>query len=167
MDKKTNPEKHHSTEMILTISNWHFVRDNVNKPKVPPCTPDDCTIGFKLSSTVFRSGGDSPTTEGETNPETGEKMYFDRNGALIPYAAFKVLIQSADLAVYMEQVKTLYEKDVGSAAWSENDEEDLENISAQRPQEDTDEVEEVNESEENEPVKTKKTKKNTKKKTPE
>ena len=159
MDKKSNPEKHHTTDLILTLSNWHFVRDNVNKPIMPPCTPDDCTIGLKLSSTVFRSGDSS--ADGETNPETGERLYFDRNGALIPYAAFKVLIQSEQMTVYMEQVKKQYEKDVGSDTWTEHEEE--EQISAQVPQDEGEEEED----EENEPVKAKKSKKASKKKTSE
>ena len=123
---------------------------------MPPCTPDDCTIGLKLSSTVFRSGDSS--ADGETNPETGERLYFDRNGALIPYAAFKVLIQSEQMTVYMEQVKKQYEKDVGSDTWTEHEEE--EQISAQVPQDEGEEEED----EENEPVKAKKSKKASKKK---
>lgn len=178
--KRDNVERSHTSELVLCINNWHFVKDNLYKAKTSPCQADDCSISIKLSSTVFRSesqANDSEVAVVAAAAGAGEEFYFDKNGAVIPYPALKALLNSAEFFTYMEQVKKQFEEDSGSKAWQEDEVDDgktttstntsnnLRKTRQDEAEEEEEEEEVVQEDEEEElPLKIKKAKKTDKKK---
>ena len=104
-DKTTT---NHMSELVVTISNWHFVRDNLNNPRINRCTLFDCTIGLKLSSSVFK-----PASVAASDTPSEHTYYFDRNGAAIPYEAFFALLQNKDFEDFLKHVKRRYEETAG------------------------------------------------------
>ena len=76
------------TKLILIISNWGFVRDHKYTPGKVRCTKQDVTIGFKLASSAFRpSAASAPVSR-------KDEYNFDKNGLVLPYAAFLALLKS-------------------------------------------------------------------------
>ena len=114
--KRDNVEKNHTSEIVLSVNNWHFVKDNLYKAKTPACQADDCSISIKLSSTIFRS----ELQAADSSVDASDEFYFDKNGAVIPYPALKELLHCEEFYTYMEQVKIQFEGDSGSKAWQED-----------------------------------------------
>ena len=104
----------------MLIDNWHFVRDNVSRPRLPACTEGDCSVSFKLSSSVFKS--ESPVAD-------SSEFSFDRNGASIPYEAFRTLIDNSAFMSYLEKVKQQFEADTDTKVWSDDDADESEKTS--------------------------------------
>ena len=93
------------TKLVLIISNWSFVRDNKANPRKIRCTNQDVTIGLKLASSAFRTG---------RLDDRRQPYDFDKNGLVLPYAAFLSLIKSTDFtSAYINKVKDHYEEDTG------------------------------------------------------
>ncbi len=86
---------------MLTISNWHFVRDAQNVKVLPVCAIKDCVIGLKLSSTAFKPPS-SDHADGD--------YHFDKNGLLMPYTVFLDFMSSIEFKKdFMDLVKNEYE----------------------------------------------------------
>jgi hypothetical protein len=87
---------------VLTISNWHFVRDAQNVKVLPVCAIKDCVIGLKLSSTAFKPPS-SDHADGD--------YHFDKNGLLMPYTVFLDFMSSIEFKQdFMDLVKKEYEQ---------------------------------------------------------
>ena len=121
-------EQVHSSELVLVLDNYHFVRDDFKYPKMPPCTVDDCSVSFKLSSTLFKPSAPQPEAASAADAAAcqarqGEvaQYHFDKNGVSIPYPAFRQLLRDGSFVSYMEKVKNQYEKDLGVSVWSDDD----------------------------------------------
>jgi hypothetical protein len=128
-----------SSKFVVTVSNWHFNRNTLKQEKAPVCKLEHIMITLKLASTVFEatettsnSAGAGSSKTGEESPEkelgspgasaagpasgavksqTGETYTFDKNGAIIPYAAFVSLLDAPDFQKYLAQVKKQYRRD--------------------------------------------------------
>jgi hypothetical protein len=88
---------------VLTISNWHFVRDVQNVKVLPVCAIKDCVIGLKLSSTAFKPPSSSDHADGD--------YHFDKNGLLMPYTVFLDFMSSIEFKQdFMDLVKKEYEQ---------------------------------------------------------
>jgi hypothetical protein len=87
---------------VLTISNWHFVRDAQNVQVLPVCAIKDCFIGLKLSSSAFKPQSLEHADDGE--------YHFDKNGLLMPYTVFLDFMSSIEFKKdFMDLVKNEYE----------------------------------------------------------
>jgi len=105
--KKKAPVELITSQLVLNISNWGFVRDltQAKTNKFVPCSVLDVNVAFKLSSTVFKSQrqGGEPSD-----------FHFDRNGAVLPFAAFISLIKDVKFTSdFMTCMKEKYEKEQG------------------------------------------------------
>ena len=120
------------SDIVLTISNWHYNRDTLKDSVAPYCKLENVMVTLKLSSSVFEpptapTGGvtaddpEAPATE-ETSSNSGDKTfvtsdgdvyYFDRNGCIIPYVAFHQLLANEEFAKYLEEVKVRYDSKTG------------------------------------------------------
>jgi hypothetical protein len=120
------------SDIVLTISNWHYNRDTLKDAVAPYCKLENVMVTLKLSSSVFEpptapTGGvtaddpEPPATE-ETSSNSGDKTfvssdgdvyYFDRNGCIIPYVAFHQLLANEEFAKYLEEVKVRYDSKTG------------------------------------------------------
>ncbi len=129
---KSDQTTSHCSELVLLLDNYHFVRDEFKYPKMPPCTVDDCSVSFKLSSTMFKPSAPNPEAAAAADsaclarPSTEAlgQYYFDKNGASIPFPAFRQLLKDPKFVSYMEIVKKQYEKDLGTSLWNDKDEAD-------------------------------------------
>jgi hypothetical protein len=89
------------SQFVLTISNWHFVRDAQNVKVLPVCTIKDCVIGLKLSSSAFKP---------QWLDHTDGEYHFDKNRLLMPYTAFLDFMSSIEFKQdFMDPVKKEYE----------------------------------------------------------
>ena len=108
-----------TSHFVLIISNWHFVRDNIDRMVCLPCKPENCNISIKLSSTTFRGGPTELAQGGGTlDPEIrpDEEFFFDKNGIIIPYSAFISLLNDRHFTdEYLPAVKKEFEKLCGSS----------------------------------------------------
>lgn len=95
-----------SSKVVLVLSNYHFNRDK-QSPKFKPCTPADCTVGLKYSSSEFVIVG---------TPERDAGFHFDRFGVLIPFDAFVSLLTNQSFKNYIEKCKARYDKQVNDAS---------------------------------------------------
>ena len=109
----------HMSELVVTISNWHFVRDNLSNPRINRCTLADCAIGLKLSSSVFK-----PASVAASDKPSEHTYYFDRNGTTIPYEAFFALLQNKDFEEFLNHVKRRYEDSAGPLGINAEEDED-------------------------------------------
>ena len=90
------------SQFVLTISNWHFVRDAQNVKVLPVCAIKDCVIGLKLSSSAFKPQSLEHADDGE--------YHFDKNGLLMPYTVFLDFMSSIEFKKdFMDLVKNEYE----------------------------------------------------------
>jgi hypothetical protein len=119
------------TDIVLTISNWHFNRDTLKDSVAPFCKLENIMVTLKLSSSVFEPStsptggvtaedGEQPRPAGtdEAGSNSGEKAYtspegdvffFDKNGIIIPYVAFNQLLDSEQLQAYLTELKCKFE----------------------------------------------------------
>ena len=74
--------KNRKTEVVVSISNYHFNRDAQKNPEIVECRASDCKIGIKYSSTEFKG----------PNAKPNQEYYFDKLGVLMSYAAFAELL---------------------------------------------------------------------------
>jgi hypothetical protein len=90
------------TEYILSVSNWHFVRDNQNVKVLPACEPKDCVISLKLSSTAFQAA--TPFLQHD------QRYFYDKNGHLVPYVLFLHLMSLSEFTTdLMDAARREYE----------------------------------------------------------
>ena len=115
------------SQIVLSISNWHFNRDNQHLKFGPRCRPEDVCISIKLSSSAFVSadaaGPSLPTYNEEessaddlsTTPTTTDdsSFSFDRNGVIIPYFAFVSLLDDINFQKYLKTVVEKFEETEG------------------------------------------------------
>ena len=96
-----------SSTILLIVNNWHFNRDVMSLPTPIKCCPEDCSIQIKLSSTAFK---------GDSNTE--EAYHFDKNGLVLPYAAFVWLCDEgkAEMSGIISEIQRLYQLDVSPSA---------------------------------------------------
>ena len=100
---RTSPREQIISTLVLNVSNWHFIRDNKSARGFVPCKPIHVQVGLKLSSTAFKTDKNQHNTE-----------WYDRNGAIFPYAAFLSLIKDSKFTGgFMKNVKEAYEEDTG------------------------------------------------------
>lgn len=81
------------------------MRDHKYTPTKVRCTKQDVTVGFKLSSSAFRT-----TASGARKQDYD----FDKHGLVLPYAAFLALMKSEDFTdTYMSKVRSQYIAETG------------------------------------------------------
>lgn len=126
---------------MLIVDNWCFVRDRLKKKKFLSCTPSDCAVAIKLSSSDFRPRktdgddeeeekfvyDDEPDFESIDDDEDeasgrsseasrksqSQKFFFDKYGAVLPYGAFLSLMNDKDFSDgYMKKIYQKYLRDV-------------------------------------------------------
>lgn len=111
-----------TSQLVLNISNWSFVRDlTLDKvSKFTPCSVQDVHVAIKLSSTVFKpqkrgSPGDPDSASSDS------EFFFDRNGAVLPFAAFVSLLKDVSFTGdFMQRLKTKFEEDLGRSIFPRN-----------------------------------------------
>ena len=105
-DLRKNAQK---SRYVVTVSNWHFVRDNQEVNVCPACRPEDCNISLKLASSTFQTA----TAVGPSTP-SDQDFFFDRAGAIIPYSAFVSLLSNERFVeTFCAKVKEEYENVCG------------------------------------------------------
>jgi hypothetical protein len=93
--------------LVLILSNWSFVRDNKETKHSVRCSLHDVTVGFKISSSEFRSSTAKP-------PNPQNPYDFDKNGLILPYPAFLSLAKDHSFAAdFMKKVQSRYTADTG------------------------------------------------------
>lgn len=100
-----------TSQLILNISNWGFVRDLTQQRsnRFIPCSVQDVHIAIKLSSNVFKP---IRNNDNDLDPDQREEFYFDKNGAILPFAAFISLMKDASFTgEFMKEVKAKYDAD--------------------------------------------------------
>ena len=117
-----------NTEIVMTISNWHFNRSTLKDPIGPTCKVENVMVTLKLSSSVFESptaatayapayeeseaadkdDGSSSSGGRAVVSRNGEIYHFDKSGCIIPFAAFIHLIDSKEFEEYLLAVKSKY-----------------------------------------------------------
>lgn len=130
LDKNGKEQK---SEIVVTVSNWHFNRNSLKEPIAPICKLENVMVTLKLSSTLFdvsnilSSSGRPPLavqadeieicasdsyeagSEGNSNKGTvsseGDIFFFDKNGVIIPYPVFVDLLNDPTFELYLEKVK--------------------------------------------------------------
>jgi len=146
------------TDIVLTISNWHFNRDTLKDNVAPFCKLENIMVTLKLSSSVFEPStsptggvtaedGEQPRPAGtdEAGSNSGEKAYtspegdvffFDKNGCIVPFVAFNQLLDSEQLQTYLTDLKCKFETKPGqkgpSTPMPSADEDDEELVTKKR-----------------------------------
>ena len=146
------------TDIVLTISNWHFNRDTLKDNVAPFCKLENIMVTLKLSSSVFEPStsptggvtaedGEQPRPAGtdEAGSNSGEKAYtspegdvffFDKNGCIVPFGAFNQLLDSEQLQNYLTDLKCKFETKPGqrgpSTPMPSADEDDEELVTKKR-----------------------------------
>lgn len=67
------------TAVVVSVSNWSFVRDNQDVKAPLSCSTSDLMVSLKLASEYFR------------NPANQEEFAFDKQSASIPFNSFLAL----------------------------------------------------------------------------
>lgn len=103
--------KSQKSQFVLSISNWHFVRDNLELKNSVECKTKDVVVAIKLSSTTFKPVSVSQPVLDEDGDEVEDLFYFDRNGLQIPYPLFIHLLNQVEFTVdFLGLVKSEFEK---------------------------------------------------------
>jgi hypothetical protein len=121
------------SQLVLSISNWHFNRDKQHLKFGPKCKLEDVCISIKLSSTAFapstQVGASFSANQNDemaseisaddlsilTSPSTDDSCFnFDKNGVIIPYFAFVSLMDDASFQQYLKKVVEKFEETEGS-----------------------------------------------------
>jgi hypothetical protein len=119
-----------NSKYVVTVSNWHFNRDTLKELIAPTCKLEHVMVTLKLSSSVFESnsspsaaaaGGatddgadlaekdDGSSSSGRAvTSHQGDVFHFDKNGCIIPYAAFVSLIENSKFDHYLQRVKNRF-----------------------------------------------------------
>ena len=99
-------EELHLSELILSLTNFWFIRKHQENRKPVEATPKDLHASLKIASTLFKSP--------QANPAKFNRRdhYFDKNGLIVPYPALQALLADDDFAAYLKAIKQKYEDDV-------------------------------------------------------
>ena len=88
-----------NTELIVSISNWHFNRDAQNNPDEVICRLSDVTISIKFACNLWAKANAKPTD-----------YPFDREGISIPYSTFLSLLSDRGFVNgFIPTIKEKYE----------------------------------------------------------
>lgn len=111
-------EELHLSELILSLTNFWFIRKHQENRKPVEATPKDLHASLKIASTLFKSP--------QANPAKFNRRdhYFDKNGLIVPYPALQALLADDDFAAYLKAIKQKYEDDVGSNDGDDDDVDD-------------------------------------------
>jgi hypothetical protein len=106
-----------TSQLILSVSNWHFCRDTQALAEAPACTLNNLLVTIKLSSSSFAC--DKPVSASSASKNSGtlagdEEYSFDRNGAMIPYEALLSLLADVQFSKFMDGVRSEFEKIEGA-----------------------------------------------------
>lgn len=105
-DPKTRETKEIRTELLITVSNYHFNLKAVKDPKALTCTPKDCKVSIKFASDEFRG----------KKKDLQEPYFFDKGGFCVSYATFVDLLSSEAFShTYWSDVAVRYKESSGGA----------------------------------------------------
>ena len=105
-DPKTREMKEIRTELLITVSNYHFNLRAVRDPKALTCTPKDCKVSIKFASDEFRG----------KKKDLQEPYFFDKGGFCVGYATFVDLLSSEAFShTYWSDVAVRYKESSGGA----------------------------------------------------
>lgn len=98
------------------MSNWHHNRNVMEMGNPLECTPNDCSVQIKISSTSFLS------------EDSSNNFHFDKNGIIIPYPAFVWMCDfgNEEITYFINYVKEQYNIDTKSNEKAIEEEEELE-----------------------------------------
>jgi len=130
---KERPERNATSTFVAAVSNWGWVRDTVAEKTSPRCTIGDFAVSLKLACTNFErvksDVGDSVGSVSSVDEESESEYSFDRNGAIIPYAAFVSLMKTDDFTdAFISDVKANYERVEGSMSCPEAEKEKIDHL---------------------------------------
>jgi len=93
----------HKTDLILSLSNFWFVRKHQATSKKIETKAKDFHASLKLASTVFNSENAKPAIL-----EDGSELYFDKNGVIVPLFALQSLMADAPFEAFMRDIYHRY-----------------------------------------------------------
>jgi len=88
-------------ELVVILSNYHFVRDRQEAQSFEKCQPHHCTVALKFSSSDFASSR-------KTNTDEEERFSFDKHGTIFPLSCFISLLNSTDFVEYVQKAHLKY-----------------------------------------------------------
>ena len=98
------------TELIITVSNWHFNKSAQSLNRSIACAPKDCKVSLKFSSTNFAGGKNKARKNSE------ETYNFDKGGLCVSYNAFLSLLASDQINTnFWNDVIERYKESTGGA----------------------------------------------------
>jgi len=105
------------TQLLVIVSNFHFNKRAQETEKDFVCTPADCYISLKYSSTKFKGdtddndAGKSAANEPSGVEESEGEYYFDREYVYLSFQAFAAVLLSREIQEqWWPQVKRNFEK---------------------------------------------------------
>jgi len=120
-DPKTRERTEVRTELLLTVSNWHFNAKAQKEAKPANCTVKDCKVSLKFASDEFRS------KKKDSGPILAEPYAFDKGGLQVSYGTFADLLSSeAFTHDFWDDVAGRYKESTGGA--------DLKKLAARKDQ---------------------------------
>jgi len=84
------------TQLVVVVSNFHFNKRAQGIDNDIVCTPVDCYISLKFSSTKFKADGGTEES-GEPTGADGQEFYFDREYVYFSFQSFAALLINQDL----------------------------------------------------------------------
>ena len=100
------------SQVVLSISNWHFNRDRQYLKFGPRCRLEDVCISLKLSSTAFIAGSVSKEVDGIVDCVESAQVRLFQGGALVAtattdnYGDFKFDRLPPDSGAYVVSIST-------------------------------------------------------------
>lgn len=126
VDRSSGQKKTIFTELVLVVSNFHFNKRAQDIPQEVVCTPLDCFVSLKYSSTKFKptavtaagaaTAGSTPTDPGiqDVSVGVGSRYYFDSNYVFFNYQSFVTLATDGYMIEqFWPAAKSLFEKITG------------------------------------------------------
>ena len=109
------------THLVLVVSNFHFNKKAQSLRQEVTCSPLDCYVSLKYSSTKFKPDGGVAAAESPTEPElqdvsdeSASQYYFDSHYLFLDYQAFTALVADGYLAEHFwPRVKANFERTTG------------------------------------------------------
>jgi len=105
------------TQLLVIVSNFHFNKRAQETEKDFVCTPADCYISLKYSSTKFKGDADDndagklSANEPSGVEESEGEYYFDREYVYLSFQAFAAVLLSREIQEqWWPQVKRNFEK---------------------------------------------------------
>jgi len=99
----------HTTDVILSLSNYFFIRKHQSNPKKLETKAKDFHASLKLASSTFNSENARPAVL-----DDGRELYFDKGGLILPLFALQSLMSDLDFIEYVKSVYNRYQHDQGS-----------------------------------------------------